>query len=260
MYLKRWNGTQWEEVYSSELKTVIKNISNNNDTLTSGANVLANTTGGAFTLYLPPNPTVGDHVKIHDSNNSFASYNLTINSNGLPISGTVDNLVCDISGVIISLYYEGSSVGWRLVNDSNSGVIAGYVGATDWVSYTPILTAATTNPTIGNGTIKGRWKYLDRKTVCLYIHISFGSTSTYGSGAWMISLPSNITSANTHMQLLNGSIMDNGTDWKLAAGRINPATAVINIIPEGSSDVYNTSPMTWASGDALTLQGVIEIQ
>lgn len=259
MYLKRWNGTQWEEVYSSELKTVIKNISNNNDTLSSGDNVLANTTGGAFTLYLPPNPTVGDHIKIHDSNNSFASYNLTINSNGLPISGTVDNLVCDISGVIISLYYEGSSVGWRLVNDSNSGVIAGYVGATDWVNYTPVLTAATTNPTIGNGTILGRWKYLDNKTVALYIGITFGSTSTYGSGAWYVSLPSGLVSANTHMQLLIGCIMDNGTDWKLAVGRVNPASTTICPVPEGGSDVNNTSPMTWANGDTLMLQGVIEI-
>lgn len=114
MYLKRWNGTQWEEVYSSELKTVIKNISNNNDTLSSGDNVLANTTGGAFTLYLPPNPTVGDHIKIHDSNNTFATNNLTINRNNSKINNLDDNLICDINGTIIDFYYEGSSVGWKL--------------------------------------------------------------------------------------------------------------------------------------------------
>lgn len=260
MNLNRWNGSQWVGVQISELKTVIKNVANHNDILVGGSNVLANTLGGAFTLYLPASPAVGDHVKIHDSYNSFASYNLTINSSGLPINGTIDNLVCDISGVIISLYYEGSSIGWRLVNDSNSGLMAGYVGATDWTNYTPVLTATTTNPTIGNGTINGRWKYLDRKTIALYLKITFGSTSTYGSGTWYVSLPSGLVSANTHMQLLIGCIMDNGVDWKLAAGRINPASTTICPVPEGGSEVYSTSPMTWASGDTLTLQGVIEIQ
>ena len=57
-----------------------------------------------------------------------------------------------------------------------------------WQSYTVSWTAATTNPSIGNGTLSGRYTQIG-KTVIGSISLTMGSTTTYGTGAWSFSLP-----------------------------------------------------------------------
>ena len=55
-------------------------------------------------------------------------------------------------------------------------------------SYTPVWTASTTNPAIGNGTIQGRyialeeWCYVNIMIVC-------GTTTTGGGGVYTVTLP-----------------------------------------------------------------------
>lgn len=58
-----------------------------------------------------------------------------------------------------------------------------------WTSYTPARTAATTNPTLGNGTLVGAYRYLDASTVLLRVRLTAGSTTTIGTGQYRISLP-----------------------------------------------------------------------
>ena len=55
-----------------------------------------------------------------------------------------------------------------------------------WTAYTPTWTAATTNPSIGNGTLAGRYTQIG-KTCVLVIGLTAGSTTTYGSGNWSFS-------------------------------------------------------------------------
>ena len=57
-----------------------------------------------------------------------------------------------------------------------------------WTSYTPVWTAATTNPAIGNGTISGKYCQVN-KLVVARINVTFGSTTTYGSGNFFFSYP-----------------------------------------------------------------------
>ena len=57
-----------------------------------------------------------------------------------------------------------------------------------WTSYTPVWTAATTNPAIGNGTISGKYCQVN-KLVVARINVVFGSTTTYGSGNFFFSYP-----------------------------------------------------------------------
>lgn len=61
------------------------------------------------------------------------------------------------------------------------------VGA--WQTYTPAWTASTTNPAVGNGTMTGRYIYLNKHTVMMVIRIVCGSTSTKGSGNYKLSVP-----------------------------------------------------------------------
>lgn len=57
-----------------------------------------------------------------------------------------------------------------------------------WVAYTPTWTAVTTSPTLGNGSLVGAYKQIG-KTVHFRITVTAGSTTTFGAGAYILSLP-----------------------------------------------------------------------
>jgi hypothetical protein len=57
-----------------------------------------------------------------------------------------------------------------------------------WTSYTPTWAAATTNPTLGNGTKSGAYIQAG-KLVIFRIVIVGGSTTTWGSGVYTFSYP-----------------------------------------------------------------------
>src|SRR5262245_48492280 len=57
-----------------------------------------------------------------------------------------------------------------------------------WTNYTTSWTGTTTNPAIGNGTKTSAYiKAGDR--VDFYISITMGSTTTFGSGIWAVTMP-----------------------------------------------------------------------
>lgn len=67
-----------------------------------------------------------------------------------------------------------------------------------WTSYTPVWSAATTPPAIGNGSIVGA--YLQAGKLVLYrFKITSGTTTTYGSGNYQVTLPVNAVSSATGM-------------------------------------------------------------
>jgi hypothetical protein len=76
------------------------------------------------------------------------------------------------------------------VKIADANVTAAKIKADAWTSYTPTWTALSTNPTLGNGTITGKYIQLG-KTVLFRVHITFGSTTTAGSGNWSLTLPTN---------------------------------------------------------------------
>lgn len=71
--------------------------------------VLADTSGGAFTVTLPATPATGAQVVVADSGASWATNNLTIGRNGSTIGGLAQDLVCDITGASVQLVYDGTT-------------------------------------------------------------------------------------------------------------------------------------------------------
>lgn len=57
-----------------------------------------------------------------------------------------------------------------------------------WTAYTPVWGASTTNPVIGNGTLTGNYIQAG-KLVIWRFQINSGTTTTYGTGNYTISLP-----------------------------------------------------------------------
>jgi len=83
-----------------------------NYTAASNEGVLADTSGGAFTVTLPATPSAGDQVVIADSGEAFDTNNLTVGRNGETIEGTAEDLVLDIVGVSVQLVYDGTT--WQV--------------------------------------------------------------------------------------------------------------------------------------------------
>jgi len=133
---------------------------------------------------------------------------------------------------------------------------------TAWVSYTPVWTAASSNPSLGNGTATGQYKLIG-KTCFVRGNIVMGTTTTFGSGEWYVSMP--FTASNADAILMTAQLLDNGTAWYNAVlngarAGFNFRTAIQFQTSSGvANDVNATSPFTWASSDRFLWNGSYEI-
>ena len=127
-----------------------------------------------------------------------------------------------------------------------------------WTTYTPVLTAATSNPTLGTGSfVAGRYRKVGRNCQG-WAKIKFGTSgSTFGTGAYRISLPieARTPAANETIILGNGYMYDlsvttpqffipyqDSTFSPLVAQMMIWTTAII---------AGPTAPFTWAVGDEI---------
>ena len=138
------------------------------------------------------------------------------------------------------------------------------VGA--WQPYTVSWTAATTNPSIGNGTLVGRYTQIG-KTCILVIALTMGSTTTYGSGNWSFSLPKTAKYTTGISFYGVAHLRNSGTANYERIAQIAPtlSTTVINkfIDPtpgSNSQSISATVPFTWGDGDALGIEITYEIE
>ena len=90
-------------------------------TAVAGDQIFCDTlTTNAFTVTLPAG-AVGSEVTLIDSQNYFASNNLTIDSNGSEkINSSTDNLTLSANGQAITLVYANATVGWIYKTNSAS--------------------------------------------------------------------------------------------------------------------------------------------
>jgi hypothetical protein len=106
--------------------------------------VLANTSGGAFTINLPASPSTGNQCIIADHSATFGTNNLTVGRNGSTINGTADDLVLDISGVSVQFVYNGTT--WDVYaqiggNGGTAVTLDGVQTLTNKTLTSPVFTA-----------------------------------------------------------------------------------------------------------------------
>ena len=83
------------------------------ETVQTGAQILANTNGGAFTITLPASPSTGDEVSFIDQGYDFNTNALTVGRNGSNIANAASDLVVNTQGAGFSLVYSGdATTGW----------------------------------------------------------------------------------------------------------------------------------------------------
>ena len=171
---------------------------------------------------------------------------------------------------LIAYVAETATTSWEVVaitSVSPSEYVYG-TPITDTSSYTPVWTASTTNPAIGNGSINGMWRRNgDHMEGSLFL--AAGSTTTFGSGTYYFSLPSGYsidaskvpsgTVVDDDLRVGFGSILDFGVTRYPLFVTVNSATTLkLNTMPDAStgyiqsnSTVTNTVPFTFGNADVI---------
>jgi hypothetical protein len=156
---------------------------------------------------------------------------------------------CVVKGnVVTSVTDSSGSVG------SNSNLVE-----ITHTTYTPTLTSANADASLGNGTIVGYYSRNGR-TVKATAQIILGSTTSFGTGLVYISLPF-IPSANI-AQHGSALLLDSGTLWYVAVSRtLVDGTARAEIFPPTSATgpITATTPFTWTTSDQLQLTIVYDM-
>lgn len=116
-------------------------------------------------------------------------------------------------------------------------------------AYTPTWTATGSNPSLGNGTIAGHYTRAGN-IVTVTISLTAGSTSTYGAGDYLFSLP---FTAQTRA-VGSAFIFDNGTAYHDGMPVAEPGSSSVAVYRAGGSTLVGpTVPMTWTTSDAITI-------
>ncbi len=125
-----------------------------------------------------------------------------------------------------------------------------------YIAYTPTWTSTGTAPAIGNGVVVGRYVQIG-KLVHAYGSITFGTTSTYGTGNYRFALPVT-ASANVIATSFLGTGF--GFDSSASAEALFRVSAINSSTLQfsygatylgASNSAGQTTPWTWATTDII---------
>lgn len=129
-----------------------------------------------------------------------------------------------------------------------------------WTDYTPTWTTTGTAPSIGNGTLEGRYCRIGN-VVFFHIYLDFGSTTSAGTGNWSFALPVSVGSNVNTLFPVSCYMRDTtGFGWGSTANRAG--NTILPLYIDSSSHLVNvtaTSPFTWTTGDDLHIAGSYEV-
>lgn len=152
----------------------------------------------------------------------------------------------------------------NLVGDTveyHDSVIGGITNLT-WTPYTPTWLATGTALSAGNATIAGEYKIIG--DWCFFrTAITYGSTTTAGTGNWTVSLPVlGSSSLNNRWPLGNWHAFDTSAS-QLYVGVVLSDTTLFKAVAytPGSPavPVGVGAPITWATGDTFIQEGIYRI-
>lgn len=127
-----------------------------------------------------------------------------------------------------------------------------------WTAYTPLWQSNTVNAhTLGNGTLTGAYKVVG-KHMSFRIHLTFGTTTTVSSdGAFLFTIPP-FSSASTK-QVFPTLIYDLSDGQFVAISGHYDATRIAPYAASAKNGLFSTTPFTWADGDQVNIEGVMEL-
>lgn len=133
-----------------------------------------------------------------------------------------------------------------------------------WNTYTPTLTASSSNPTLGTGNaVAGEWRYVDNGDwVMAQGKIVFGTSGVaVGSGTYRVSLPVTAGTINASGSSLDcagqARLLDSSSgntiigEFHVADGLAYGTIEFTNLTAGAASSATNALPWTWAASDEI---------
>jgi len=121
-----------------------------------------------------------------------------------------------------------------------------------WETWTPALTASTTNPTLGTGSVtSGRYGRI-QKTVFGNCRVQFGTSGTNaGVGFYFVSLP--VTAQASNVMCGHGWILDSSTGLlrHIAVGLDSTSRVYMYLENATNYAIGAGNPWPWAASDQI---------
>lgn len=123
----------------------------------------------------------------------------------------------------------------------------------NWATYIPTWESSGTAPALGNGSISGRYVLLGGGTVHGTIVLTMGSTTTFGTGIYLLGAPTGLPMTFPGHGV--GSVFDSSaTAFNAIVGRYdNSARFALLTTANPSSFVGPSTPITFAQSDQIQL-------
>lgn len=116
-------------------------------------------------------------------------------------------------------------------------------------TYTPTFASSGTAPSLGNGTLSGRYLQAG-KFVVATVRFAAGSTTTFGTGELRFGLP--VTVFNSSLESIGGAVLlDAGTTRYSASPLAVSNSAYAQIVVGSSNFIQGTIPFTWTTNDEI---------
>jgi len=178
-------------------------------------------------------------------------------------SNAIQNAIVDAKGDLIAATANDTPA--RLAVGTNdfilqaaSGESTGLKWGGGWTSYTPTWTSVSgTNPVIGNGTIDAGYRRIGN-VVDFWLRLTAGSTTTFGTGSYALSLPVAANDSVFNMGY-SISILENGVAWYVnfmgSGVPYGYADQFLAYRTDGANTWSPTFPFTFKQGDRIIVQG-----
>lgn len=169
----------------------------------------------------------------------------------MPVAGnqTVTIDVKQVTGLNVAI--QGLANAGSTIDLSISGVVSTGPADMPWTSYTPTLTASTTNPT--NWTQTGYYMQMGKLVVAKF-RLNATGTMTAGSGVYRIAFPINALYSSVDYCVGSVDIWDSSPSTVQVGTAIMRSSTYCTIDYSGATNnnVTNALPWVWASGDNIT--------
>jgi hypothetical protein len=167
------------------------------------------------------------------------------------------NKIQDIVNKLDSINIKDGSISTVDIQDSSITLVK--ISSEAWTSYTPSLTADTTNPTLGAGSsVMGRYVRIGR-TIIGKANVTFGSSGTNaGSGFYSLSAPvAPAANSDGFTAVVGSGYAYNGALFHITVFQDNGVQSFRMGVASGII-AGNTTPFAWGVNNQIRLNFVYE--
>lgn len=175
----------------------------------------------------------------------------------ITLQGQAHTVVGNVVASAITL--ASGTADCHIGNNTVTGAITDSSGQANQIdaplaSYSGAWTGSGGNPAIGDGA-SYFYSVREGRQVTVYAGITMGSTTTYGTGSWRISLP---VACSGSANAIGSALMydNNATKYYVGLAKIEASGTYLQIAPDASTtgDVTSSNPFTWAQNDFVRVQ------